>query len=60
MLVGLVSFLCQHKGNLSTDDGNARDNTKLKNGFKFYSRISQVTEPVQSANLSKKPLKLNM
>ena len=31
-----------------------------KNGFKFYSRISLVTKPVQSANLSKNLLKLNM
>ena len=31
-----------------------------KNGLKFYSRISWVTKPVQSANLSTNLLKLNM
>ena len=31
-----------------------------KNGLKFYSRISWVTKPVQSANLSKNLLKVNM
>ena len=32
----------------------------VKNGFKFYSRISWVTKPVQSVNLSTNLLKLNM
>ena len=27
-------------GNLSTDDGDARDDAQQKNGLKFYSRIS--------------------
>ena len=47
-------------GNVSTDDGNDAGRRLAENGVKFYSRISQVTKPVQSANLAKNLLKLNM